>query len=227
MTAIEKIKPGLEKASENYAKNTALRSTIALIPYIGGSLDILFSAKGNEIIFNRINSFLDFLDEEMKLIDESKIDTSFLETQEWFDLVYKSFDEVKKTRLNEKQKLFARILAKSTYNHDDINKIELYQNILSELSPNEFKVALHLLSNIDTSESEDYKTRKEFWDNLTVEDFSKEIISDSISRLFSLGLLSERYGAILGYSGGHYIINCLLKDFLNYIMEDNQNDTTN
>lgn len=222
MTSLEKIKTGLDKASENYAENIVIRAGVAAIPIIGGSLDVIFSSKGNELIQQRIMSLMDFLEIEMEAIAESKVDKTFLETEEWFDLVYKSFDEVRKTRLKDKHMLFAKILAKSTIEHQDVSKIELYQNILSSISFDDFKVALYILSNRDKSENKTWDIQKKFWEELTIEGIEPDNMKFSLSRLFSLGLLNERYGTILDYTGGHYVVTKLLEEFVEFVGLENK-----
>ncbi len=214
----EKINGALTKASEKYVENISLRASVAMIPYIGGSLDIIFSAKGNEIIFRRINFFLKFLEESVSKLDEDKIDKEFLESEDWFDLIYRTFDEVKKTRIIEKQKIFAKILANSTLNIEDTEDIEIYIRIIGELSGVDLIVLDLIYKKRNFINSNDYKTYATAWEELTLESgFEKEKVKLSLYKLFSLGLITERYGAILDYKGGAYKTTSLLEKVIEFI----------
>ena len=222
MKYLEKLKPTLDKASEKYVNATVIRVGISSIPYIGGSLDILFSAKGNELIQERIQSFLEYLDKEMQKIKEDKIDKDYIQSESWFDLVYISFDEVRKTRLKEKHKLFAKILANSTVIYKSKTNVEQYQKLVSYFSVVDFIVLTELYNKINIVMGSDYKAIIEFWGNLKIDNLSKEELDISISRLFSQGLLRERYGAILDYDGGHYLITPLMINFMKFMAEDEE-----
>jgi hypothetical protein len=214
-TIIERV----DEIHSSYSNNTTLRAGVTLIPYIGGALDVLFSHKGQEIMNERIESAFQKVKDEAQKLDESKIDYDFLESEEFFDIVYRTFDEIRKTRLKEKHKLFARILAKSTLNTNKSFEINKFQNILSSIDIEDIFVAQYLINNKDKVESSDHDIKNNFWKEMNIDGLSNEELQMSLNTLFALGLITERYGAAFDYSGGHYKISKLLKEFLVFIKE--------
>jgi hypothetical protein len=214
------IENKLVAASQTYADNTALRAAVTAIPFIGGSMDVVFSSIASQVVYRRIWSVIRHLEEEMKSIDEAKINKDFLESEEWFDLVYKTFDEARKTRLDEKHKMFARILVNVSIKQEEIDNIERYQGILTDISLTDFKVAAYLVEHVLEAMNGEYKERKKFWSELAIDGISDKQLKQSLARLFTLGLVQERYGAIMDYTGGHYIISDLLYGFVKFIEQE-------
>lgn len=98
----------INKAGEAYVQNTLLRAAINLIPYIGGSLDVVLASRGS-LHPKRIVEFLESLKEEMSRIEEERIDIAYLKTQEFSDIILKLMEASLRTRDREKMRLYANI----------------------------------------------------------------------------------------------------------------------
>lgn len=125
----------LESFLQKYSEQTLIRSAIAAIPYVGGALDILMTSKIQNKTLERFQYFVDNLKEQIGGLDKAKIDSAFLESDEFYDLFLQTSNLVTKTRLEEKIRAYSRILTSSLYLDND-NKIkpEDILNIVKELT---------------------------------------------------------------------------------------------
>jgi len=101
------------KVVEKYSSKTTLRALVNLIPYVGGSIDILLTSRSEKISSARLEKYLQKLKHEFKAIDESKIDYTFLNSEEFYDLVLQTFNSVLKSRSEDKISLYSKILKDS------------------------------------------------------------------------------------------------------------------
>ncbi len=85
-------------AAKTYADNTALLTAVTAIPYVGGPLDVLFSAKGQKMTHTRILTLLDELKQAMAEVEEESVRKEFLESEEFFDLTMKALEASSRTR---------------------------------------------------------------------------------------------------------------------------------
>ncbi len=120
-----------------------MRAMLSLVPHIGGSLVELFAGKGQQIIAERRDEFLQLLSERLGTVEERAVRKDFFETPEGFDLLIKALDEARKTRSKEKRELYARILAgaATTSSKNEGDSAEEYLYLVSDLTIIELKVA--------------------------------------------------------------------------------------
>ena len=72
---------------QKYEGNTVLRVIVNLIPYVGGSLDVALN-KWSQIKQRRIDALMGAINEELEGIQDDLINKSYLESDEFYDLVY-------------------------------------------------------------------------------------------------------------------------------------------
>lgn len=120
-----------------------MRAMLSLVPHIGGSLVELFAGKGQQIIEERRDEFLQLLSERLGSVEERAVRKDFFETPEGFDLLIKALDEARKTRSKEKREFYARILAgaATTPSENEGASAEEYLYLVSDLTIMELKVA--------------------------------------------------------------------------------------
>jgi hypothetical protein len=70
----------------------AIRIALQQIPYIGGSLSEILSYRRQKIEKKRLHQCLEKLREEIKLIDENKIDKNFPNTEEFSDVLRRTLE---------------------------------------------------------------------------------------------------------------------------------------
>ena len=165
----EQINNKLTKVSEIYAEQTIFRAGINAIPFVGGSLDILLSSKGQKFISKRIQSLIEQLELEISELKGEQINKEYLETEEGFDLIIQTFNAASKTRQKEKLNLYAQVV-KSAINNDKTyheDETELFFKISEELSLKEFRVAMALYEIKETNFEEEKEKLKGQEEKLT------------------------------------------------------------
>ncbi len=111
------------------------------VPYIGGPLSQLIVSTGGSILFNRIKRLLKLLAEEMLTIKQSAVDKEYLQSEEFFDLFLMVTEATKKTRHEEKIRLFVKIIKGASLGLEkDETSYEDYLNSLSDLTVRELVV---------------------------------------------------------------------------------------
>ncbi|HEX2787714.1 MAG TPA: hypothetical protein VHP32_07400 [Ignavibacteria bacterium] len=216
------IQNNLMRASKVYEEQVFLRTLILEIPFIGNYIDILFTAKANKYASKRIEFFLKDLQKQIYNIDEKKINYEFLNSEEGFDLIIKTFNYASRARQKEKLKLYARIIKEtlSIKKKFENEEPELYLKIVEELSLKELTVAKYLYELLENRKSENL--RESHYDDTDLiskhySEFEKEDLSYILIRLERTGLIKEITGMYIGNPGGQYQITKLFKDFMNFI----------
>jgi hypothetical protein len=219
----EEISEKLQLAAQAYSNNTILRAMINAVPYIGGSLDVLISSKGHKVLQERVESLLRQLQSDMSSVKENMIDRTFLDSEEWFDLVVKALESAARTRDSEKIRMYSTILRNSvitdmrlTHNPED------YLAVLSELTAREVKLAKAIYTQQNDrpegNETELQWATRKGWKNLAIESrLGEEELPFLLKRVERSGLIKEITGAYVGYTGGVYVITDVFRKLMNYI----------
>jgi len=220
----EKISDGLVKASEAYARNTALRAAVNLIPGIGGSLDVLFASKAQSVVQNRLMQFLEELRKEMNSVKEEMVDKQYLESEEWLDLVLRALEAATRTRRIEKISLYAKVLRGAVIVQDrQESSPEEYLAILAELTPREIEVAqaIYRQQNDEpqSGETELQWAWRKGWNQFSniCPSVPKEDVPYVLQRLERSGLLHEITGSYLGYGGEVYTATKAFRKLMRYL----------
>jgi hypothetical protein len=139
---VRTVDEATRKAAELYADNTALRTFIVSIPYLGGGIDMIIATEGQKVTKERIFKLIDEMKQRMEQHEEEAINKEYLASDEFIDLVIKAFDSAAKTRNEEKIRLYARILTESTVRDKQGTYFpEEYLNVLAGLTPRQVEVA--------------------------------------------------------------------------------------
>lgn len=203
-------------ASEAYSNDIAQRALISNIPFIGSSIDNIFTGKASKYYSERIEIFIQCVNEEFDSMEENKVDKAFLQSSEFYDLITSLIENSVKTRHIERVKLFSKLL-KSQVLSDSSSKYlsDDFTYLINELVPRDIIIIseIEIIKNdleVQKYESENPKT---FFDLITIKSFEKNKIGYSnseilftLSKLNKLGLLNEYYdGSVLGLTdGGDY-----------------------
>lgn len=108
---------------QKYEGNTVLRVIINLIPYVGGSLDVAL-AKWSQIKRKRIDELLGAISEELKGIQEEAINKSYLESEEFYDLIYQIVNNALSNRCSETRKAYAKVVRSAVLNDETTVNLE-------------------------------------------------------------------------------------------------------
>lgn len=226
MSTKDEVSTNVSKALEVYCNNTIFRIMITHIPYVGNYLDLIFSTEGQKIVQRRIMFLLDQLQSEISKIDEQTLNKDFLKSEEFFDLLIKTFEAAVRTRHNEKTKYYAKILRSSIINDNYFKyEPEEYLEILSELSLQELELVKTIYNSQNAVPQKDGEDTLAWanrcgWEDI-VQSYSmrKEDIDFLLKRLERSGLIKEVVGMYLGYGGGIYIINNTFRKMMKFISE--------
>jgi hypothetical protein len=120
----------VRQCAEKYADATMLRAAMQLLPYIGGTLDTLIGGAGQKIQQRRMAHFLDELDKRLKNIEEPK---NLLAQEDLYDLMVATFEQVVKTRSEEKRVRFAQLIANGIVTESTFENIEAALRLVGEL----------------------------------------------------------------------------------------------
>jgi hypothetical protein len=140
---LTKIEKGVERAADEYASNPAISLDFSSIPGIGPIIDNMLHATAGEIQKRRYLKLWIGLKAEVALVAETKIDKSFFESEEFYDLIRKTFYTALETANSDKIRLYARILVRSAIldNAKFRSHAKDFLSLLLELLPADLVVA--------------------------------------------------------------------------------------
>lgn len=99
----EESKAIVTRIQEQYANSGRWRALVNLVPYVGGSLDVLITTRHEELAKKRFELLIDGISERVTKLEESQINNKFLTSEEAHDLFFLSVE--KSIRLNDTQRI--------------------------------------------------------------------------------------------------------------------------
>lgn len=180
----------LTEFSKKYGGNPYLRSIINLVPYIGGSLDVILTEKWNSFYQRRIENMLDQLSHDLTEVQE-KINDEYLESEEFFDIIQKIIQESIKTRLDYKRKIYSKIIRDSISYQKSTAETESIIEVVSNLYENDLFLIFQLQIYL-TNETKDNFTGEDIFRFLSSENIDINEIVRALYRFAFLGLLDYK-----------------------------------
>jgi hypothetical protein len=112
------------------------------IPIVGPILDIVIREAGSRIGQQRLYEIVASLDEAIRLIDQYKVDKPYLDSDEFYSLLYRYFEKSLCDRYNEKRILYAKILANSMLIENSAlqDNSEDFLSVLDDITPKDLIV---------------------------------------------------------------------------------------
>ena len=108
---------------QKYEGNTVLRVIVNLIPYVGGSLDVALN-KWSQIKQRRIDELMGAINEELEGIQDDLINKSYLESDEFYDLVYQIVNNALANRCPETRIAYAKVVGAAVLNEETTANLE-------------------------------------------------------------------------------------------------------
>ncbi|MBW8014936.1 MAG: hypothetical protein FVQ82_02030 [Planctomycetes bacterium] len=134
----KKDKAGIiTKASASYSDMSLLRTAIQLSNPLGGALDKLLSLLGEPYQQKRFQHFIIELDARLKRIEES---INIEPSEPLHDLMMQVFNDVIKTRSEEKRKYFANLITNQVVNDHVWDDAETACRLLADLTDMHIKI---------------------------------------------------------------------------------------
>ena len=207
-----KIEENMDRAVEEYNDNPIIASAVSSIPVVGSIIHIFVQTRGRQITKQRFLSLCAALKAEIALVDEVKIDRTFLESEEGYDLISKAFRMALETAEDIKMQLYARILVRASIldNASFRHTAKDFLSIVIELSPADLVLAKSFYSTqMDTPADIDHNTQNELnivktsgYDGLrSMGNMSRPEYDLSINKLVRAGLIRQVVGSYVGYVG--------------------------
>lgn len=223
------IEEPLQKAIEIYTQNPQLRNSISQMP-MGIALDQFIVGLGRDFQQKRLVQAIQLLHQEMSLIDESKIDKQFLQTEEFIDLIVKAIENSVKTRHKDRVLLNCKILSGSILieNKEIRHSAEDLLVLISDLTPIDLKVAKEIYKQqkdkpekFDMEEDKNnalFFVRNAGWDNLRqICELDESDFLLSLHKLSNAHLVEQVVGSYIGYMGDKYIITSTFQRLMSII----------
>ena len=108
---------------QKYEGNTVLRVIVNLIPYVGGSLDVALN-KWSQIKQRRIDELMNAISEELNGIQETAINQAYLESEEFYDLIYQIVNNALANRCPETRSAYAKVVRFAVLNEETTANLE-------------------------------------------------------------------------------------------------------
>lgn len=108
---------------QKYEENTVIRVIVNLIPYVGSSLDVAFS-RWSQIKQRRVDELLGAINEELNGIQETAINKSYLESDEFYDLIYQIVNNALANRCPETRRAYAKVVRSAVLNEESTANLE-------------------------------------------------------------------------------------------------------
>lgn len=127
------------EVSKKYCSSPILRVLVNAIPYAGGSLDLLLSAKWAEQHSKRLNDFITKTQEELGKLQENVLRKDLLESAEFYDLVYRIANDVISSRFDQTRTAYARIIKSAVTGEDTFISLEELVQHISDLGEMDYQ----------------------------------------------------------------------------------------
>ncbi len=187
----------IENLLKKYSDSTTLRAGVNAIPYVGGTLDILLSSGIQKKSEERFLNFLSELENQLKELDDNKLNYAYLESEEFYDLFIQVSNLAVRTRLQEKIRVYANILISSLVLefHNNI-KAEDVLNIIEGLTENDIKFIKIISKYLELDNADKVNSNKVFnsssFSKLS-EDFTEKFVVIELLRLLKNSLIFKNH----------------------------------
>lgn len=124
----------ITKASAQYCDKFPLRAAIQAIPRLGSSIDTMLAGLGAKYQYQRLEYFICQLQEKLRKLEQANNLSNIEPNEELFDLMMQIFDQVIKTRSQEKRERFANLVANQVINKCNWDEAETACRLLADLT---------------------------------------------------------------------------------------------
>lgn len=232
MSTRDKIGKALDEISEqSYLKmkeNPLLEVSLNTIPLIGPLLINFIKSNETRFLQRRFLKLYEYLNEEINNIQDQKIDKSFIETEEFYDILRKVYEYTAKTRDNAKIKLYSRILVRISMLNNAFFRYtaEDFLLILIDLSPTDLMIAKKIYQQQkgtpieikDINQNELKIVKESGWDTIpSILGVNQTEFELSILKLVRAGLIKQVSGTYVNYIGDAYRITRVFRMLMKLI----------
>lgn len=219
------IKNTVESIFDKYEISVELRTAI------GPALDFVCMSMIGLFREDRVATYVSTINNEIEDLGKSKVDWSYINSDEFSDLFLKATDNSLKTRFRERVVLNCKILAGSM-SLENVHQRHFAEDLLilvSDLNPVDLMLGLKIYEQQKNRprefdfESREGKTEFKFvvesgWHDLQGACQLDEVrFRTALHKLTRAGLIKEVVGMYVNYVGGFYIITPAFQTLMNFI----------
>lgn len=175
----------LTEMSENYSEAILQRALLNLLPG-GSSLDLLLTSRWENYKKERAEELIRIFNNELKRLDVSKVDKTFLASEEFYDIVQKILYTSIASRMTEKRIAYAKSIVDYLQSPTNIFDIEETINCISNIRERDFLYCKRIAMIVKTKEK---FSAVDFVGNLGDMDYSEEEIKKHLYRLANLDII--------------------------------------
>lgn len=195
-----------------------LRSALVLVPSfgIGSAIDVALATEVARKRNERLDSFLAELKQQLALLESTSLDADFFRSDEGVDLVVNAIQKSLRTRHKQKHLQFARIVARASATQDYLlEDPEIFMAIIGELPVRYFEMLEDYRQIVMT---DDYDRKDIVNEYIQMQGGNADATTllqiafpekysytqGDFARIAASGLIKERVGPYVDYSGGAY-----------------------
>lgn len=168
-----------KKAASVSVSEIALRTTVAAIPYAGGSILELWGGIAQRRTQERLNAVFEEMKQQLDETAVEKINRAFFDSEEFQTLLYLLLEKLHVTHDHTKLKMFGDVLANSGRIEFQADDKESYVRVLRDLS-------------VVDVETLNHDNLKGWTPAIRKIEYSPDVLS-SLSRLVGFGLVNEKF----------------------------------
>ncbi len=188
----------ISKLLQLYEKSSWLRAIVQLPPG-GGSIDTLLAGKAAGINQKRVEELLENVNYQIEALDGNKINKSFLESEEFFEIFRTAAEIAARSANKEKRRLVAAYLSGAVRNGSITDLSTQILEDMRSMQPTHFQL-LAILP-IDADQGVNKKLPPE-----ALREMPKEVYEKGMADLERYGFIRYNTAGIgtLGGGGGHW-----------------------
>lgn len=180
--ASQKDVPLLTRGSLLYGDSTSTRSLVLALPYVGSAIDLILSKRGQEFVQKRTEIFLEEIGRRLEKLESCTIERD--DEEGFFDLFQAAYENVVRTRSEERIKRFARLVGNCLGGDRQWDETEAAVRLISDLTDTHIKI-LTIITTLRVSERDSFEGLR------VIPVTENKIIDDVPPLIDSLPYLSE------------------------------------
>ncbi|WP_139248747.1 hypothetical protein [Marinobacter antarcticus] len=152
--ASQKDVPLIIRGSLLYGDSTSTRSLVLALPYVGSTIDLILSKRGQEFVQKRTEIFLEEIGRRLEKLESCTIEKE--DEEGFFDLFQATYENVVRTRSEERIKRFARLVGNCLVGDRQWDETEAAVRLISDLTDTHIQI-LTIITNLRVSDRESFE----------------------------------------------------------------------
>jgi len=155
--AAQKDVPLSTRGSLLYGESTSTRSLVLALPYVGSSIDLILSKKGQEFAQKRVDTFLEKLGTRLEALENCTLSQE--DEEGFFDLFQAAYERVVRTRSEDRIDRFAALVGSCLGGDKSWDEAEAAVRLVSDLTDTHIRILI-IVTNLRVSDRESFEGLK-------------------------------------------------------------------